>query len=134
MLSPALALLTVVGMCSSLEFAYLDFTHQDSDAMSEMAARGENLTSGKPDVDRTSGLADLRTTYRIGAGDVLQINVWKEPDASVPSAIVRPDGHIAMPLVKEVAVAGLTPAEVEHVIMGALKRYIPEADVTVVVS
>src|ERR1700724_1706479 len=27
--------------------------------------------------------------YRIGAGDVLQIVVWKEPEVSVPSMVVR---------------------------------------------
>src|SRR5262249_40037522 len=29
--------------------------------------------------------------YKIGAGDTLQIAVWKEPDVTVPSVVVRPD-------------------------------------------
>jgi polysaccharide export outer membrane protein len=74
------------------------------------------------------------SAYRIGCGDTLQIMVWKEPDASVPAAIVRPDGKIAMPLLKEIAVANLTPAEAEHVIGTGLRKYIQDADVTVVVS
>src|SRR3981081_1215601 len=32
--------------------------------------------------------------FRIGAGDVLQIIVWKEIDASVPETVVRMDGII----------------------------------------
>src|SRR5262249_22538424 len=54
--------------------------------------------------------------YQIGSGDTLQIAVWKEPDVTVPSVVVRPDGRITVPLIKEVSVAGLTPREAEKVI------------------
>jgi len=72
--------------------------------------------------------------YVIGAGDVLQIVVWKEPDASVPSVVVRPDGKIALPLVKEIEVAGLTPVEAEHRLTEKLQKLIVGADVTVIVT
>ncbi|HZS70291.1 MAG TPA: polysaccharide biosynthesis/export family protein [Candidatus Acidoferrum sp.] len=72
--------------------------------------------------------------YQIGAGDTLQISVWKEPEASVANAVVRPDGKIGMPLLKEVEVVGLTPREAEKIITSRLSKYIPAADVTVVVS
>jgi polysaccharide export outer membrane protein len=72
--------------------------------------------------------------YRIGAGDGLQISVWKEPDASVPSAVVRPDGKITIPLIKEVEVVGLTPAEAEKVITEKLDKVIQGVDVTVIVK
>ncbi len=80
---------------------------------------------------RDRGAAD---GYRIGAGDVLQIIIWKEPDASVPSVVVRPDGKIAMPLLKDVEVLGLTPTEAEQMLTQRLTRFIPAADVTVVVT
>ncbi len=72
--------------------------------------------------------------YVIGAGDVLQISVWKEPDASVPNVVVRPDGKISIPILKEVDVVGLTPTQLEKVITERLSRFIPAADVTVVVT
>jgi polysaccharide export outer membrane protein len=72
--------------------------------------------------------------YHIGAGDVLQISVWKEPEASVGSAVVRPDGKIGLPLLKEVDVLGLTPTEAEQLITSRLSKLIPAADVTVVVT
>jgi polysaccharide biosynthesis/export protein len=72
--------------------------------------------------------------YTIGEGDVLQISVWKEPDASVPSVVVRPDGKIAMPIIKEIQVIGLRPVELEKAITERLSKFIPAADVTVVVS
>jgi polysaccharide export outer membrane protein len=83
------------------------------------------------DVPKVHGVPD---DYRIGEGDVLQISVWKEPDASVPSAVVRPDGKITVPMIKEVQVVGSTPGELEKTIGERLTKYIPGADVTVVVS
>jgi len=72
--------------------------------------------------------------YQIGAGDVLQINVWKEPDASVPTAVVRPDGRISLPLIKDVSVVGLTPKQAEVMITQELGHFITGPDVTVVVA
>jgi polysaccharide export outer membrane protein len=100
----------------------------------------ENIGVESSDVGReparslTPDTANQFSTYRIGCGDTLQIMVWKEPDASVPSAIVRPDGKIAIPLLKEVAVVNLTPPEAEQVIAAGLRKYIQDADVTVVVA
>jgi polysaccharide biosynthesis/export protein len=76
----------------------------------------------------------LPDEYRIGAGDVLQVSVWKEPEASVGSTVVRPDGKIGLPLLKEVEVLGMTPKQVERTITAKLAKFIPGADVTVVVS
>ena len=71
--------------------------------------------------------------YRIGAGDALQIAVWKEPEASA-TAVVRPDGMISTPLIKEIQVAGLTPTQAEKLITEKLVNVIQEPDVTVVVT
>jgi polysaccharide export outer membrane protein len=76
----------------------------------------------------------LNSDYTIGEGDVLQVVVWGEPNASVQSATVRPDGKITMPLIKEVVVAGLTPAQVETVAQEQLSKLIQTADVTVIVA
>lgn len=72
--------------------------------------------------------------YRIGAGDVLDISVWKEPTVSVPSIIVRPDGKITVPLAKDISVAGLTTAQAEQVITKALSPFITDVNVTVIVT
>jgi polysaccharide export outer membrane protein len=72
--------------------------------------------------------------YFIGAGDVVQVSIWGEQSASVPSAVVRPDGKISMPLLKEVAISGLTPTQAGKTIAEQLDQYIKGANVTVVVS
>jgi polysaccharide export outer membrane protein len=71
--------------------------------------------------------------YQIGEGDVLQITVWGEKEASVPSVVVRPDGKISMPLIKEIVVAGMTPTQVERAVTDQLSKVIKGADITVVV-
>jgi polysaccharide export outer membrane protein len=80
------------------------------------------------------GAAGARDEYRIGEGDVLGVSVWGEPAASVTSVVVRPDGMISMPLIKDVHVAGLTPGEVEKAVTTLLEKHIKAADVTVIVS
>ena len=73
--------------------------------------------------------------YKIGAGDVLEINVWKEPDASVRGVVVRPDGKISMALIKEVYVVGLTPVQLEKLITEDLTKVMNlPPDVTVIVT
>jgi len=79
----------------------------------------------------TSGVSE---DYRIGEGDVLQISVMGEPTASVPSVMVRTDGKITMPLIKEITVSGLTPTELEKVVTEQLSKMIRVPDVTVIVA
>jgi len=74
------------------------------------------------------------SSYRIGAGDVLEISVWNEPQASVQSVVVRPDGKISLPLLKEVSAVGLTPMELQQILTGKFDKLIRGADVTVVVK
>ena len=64
----------------------------------------------------------------------MEINVWNEPDASVRSAVVRPDGKISMPSLKEVDVVGLTPVQLEKMITDGLSKIINSPDVTIVVT
>ncbi len=71
--------------------------------------------------------------YTIGPQDVLNINVWKEPEISrtVP---VRPDGKISLPLVGDIVANGLTPAQLEEKIAEKLSDYVSDPEVTVIVQ
>jgi polysaccharide export outer membrane protein len=77
--------------------------------------------------------ATVDPNYKIGPGDQLYINVWKEPDltASVP---VRPDGKISMPLLNDVQAAGLTPMQLSADVTNKLNKYVEQPHVTVVVT
>jgi polysaccharide export outer membrane protein len=70
--------------------------------------------------------------YRIGREDVLDVSVWRDPDLSrtVP---VRPDGFISLPIVGEVKADGKTPTELEADLREALKPFVQQPKVTVIV-
>lgn len=69
--------------------------------------------------------------YQIGAGDILWINVWHEPDFEIKSIAVRPDGKITVQLLRDVKAAGLTPTQLGELIEKGLKDYVTNAKVTV---
>jgi polysaccharide export outer membrane protein len=69
--------------------------------------------------------------YRIGAGDVLQILVWREPDASLPETMVQSDGKISVPLIGEIEAAGLTLPELQKVLVDKIGVFIHNPVVTV---
>jgi polysaccharide biosynthesis/export protein len=68
--------------------------------------------------------------YVIGAGDTLNINVWKEPTLS-GSVKVRPDGYITLPLINEVQVAGQTTANLRKTLEDKYKEFTTDPFVTI---
>jgi len=71
--------------------------------------------------------------YLIGAGDVLNIFVWRNPEVS-GSFVVRPDGMITTSLVEDIPVAGKTPTELARSIEKILATYLRDPVVTVTVN
>jgi polysaccharide biosynthesis/export protein len=71
--------------------------------------------------------------YVIGAQDVLDISIWKEPELS-RSVPVRPDGKISLALLNDVQAAGLTPSELAAQITSGLNKFMTNPQVTVIVS
>lgn len=72
--------------------------------------------------------------YLIAPADVLDISVWGEQELRRDELVVRPDGKISFPLAGDVDVAGKTTAEVKDLIENALRPYVPQAAVTVIVA
>ena len=70
--------------------------------------------------------------FTIGPEDVLGVVVWREADVS-GDVTVRPDGMITLPLIRDMKAAGLTPQELADRLQTALREYITDASVTVVV-
>jgi len=71
--------------------------------------------------------------YLIGAGDNINIFVWRHEDIS-GTFTVRPDGMITTSLVEDMLVSGKTPTEVARQAEEALSTYIREPVVTVTVN
>ena len=72
-------------------------------------------------------------SYIIGAGDSLNIIVWRNPELSM-SVPVRPDGKIATPLVDELSVQGKTSVQVAREVEKQLSKYVRDPVVTVLVT
>jgi polysaccharide biosynthesis/export protein len=70
--------------------------------------------------------------YRLGPGDKLRIEVYKDPQLS-QSVQIRPDGKITLPLVGDVEATGRTPLELRDMIAQSLKEYMNNPTVTVIV-
>ncbi len=75
--------------------------------------------------------AEMTKEYKIGVGDVLNINVWKEPDLSMEEAVVRLDGRITFPLLDDIKAAGLTTMELKKIIDRRLGEFVEAPLVTV---
>ena len=75
---------------------------------------------------------DAITEYRLGPGDKLRIEVYKDQQVS-QSVQVRPDGKITLPFVGDLDATGRTPIELRDTITEQLKAYMTNPSVTVIV-
>ena len=84
-----------------------------------------------PPAPRDAAMNDY--SYVIGAGDTLNIIVWRNPELSM-SVPVRPDGKISTPLVDELVAQGKTSSEVARDVEKKLGTYVRDPVVTVIVT
>lgn len=77
--------------------------------------------------------ASIATEYVIGAGDTLQVFVWRHEDIS-STVPVRPDGRISIPLVEDIVAVGRTPTDLARDIETRLAEYLRTPKVNVIVA
>jgi polysaccharide export outer membrane protein len=78
-------------------------------------------------------LATEAGEYRIGAHDLLEINVFEAPELN-RSLRVSAGGEISMPLLGSIQSAGLTAQDLEGVLEGRLRIYMKDPHVSVFVN
>ena len=88
-----------------------------------------NVVTEQP-VESSIGIVE---EYKLGIGDAVEVNVWRNPDLSV-AVIVRPDGKISVPLAGDVYVDGVSTEGLSKIIEERLSSYIRNPKVTVIVS
>ena len=71
--------------------------------------------------------------YIIGAGDSVNIIVWRNPELSM-TVPVRPDGKLTTPLVDEIPAQGKTSVELARDIEKLLAKFVRDPVVTVIVT
>jgi len=69
--------------------------------------------------------------YIIGTMDVLEIQVWEEPNFS-RQVLVRPDGKITLPLIGDIQAAGISTKGLQSLLTNKLKTYTKNPEVTVI--
>lgn len=103
-------------------------------ALQDKITRADAIVSSPGGTESGLGLSQVTTSeFRIGPGDVLDVNVWDNVHLSkvVP---VRPDGMISLPLVGDVRAAGKTAQEMRDHLVTELRRFIDAPTVTVTVT
>jgi polysaccharide export outer membrane protein len=80
-----------------------------------------------------SAMEPTSPEYRIGPGDNLEVFVWRNPELSV-TLPVRPDGRISTPLIEDLVATEKTPTQLARDIENALKNYVQQPVVTVMVT
>ena len=71
--------------------------------------------------------------YIVGAGDVLQIFVWRHDDLTT-SVPVRPDGKISIPLVEDMVAVGKTPTILARDLEEQLSEFLRTPKVNIIVQ
>ena len=71
--------------------------------------------------------------YVLGCGDTLKVTVWRHEETDA-DAVIMPDGKISLPLVGEVAAAGLTVDELKDELNRKYNEYITEPHITITVK
>ncbi len=94
-------------------------------ATKELRVQEFRVAAGTPDPGKPP-----EEFYVIGAGDVLNVNVWKEPSLS-GTVKVRPDGFVTLPLVNEIQVVGMTTTQLRKVLEDKYKEFTVDPFVTV---
>jgi polysaccharide export outer membrane protein len=94
-----------------------------------LAACSSTKMSGIPETADAAVLAE----YRIGVGDTLAVNVWRNPELSI-NVPVRPDGKISMPLIGDIMAADLTTEQLSQNITNSLTTYVRSPQVTIIVT
>jgi polysaccharide export outer membrane protein len=84
-----------------------------------------------PPAPASASAADY--SYVIGAGDTVNIIVWRNPELSM-SVPVRPDGKLSTPLIDEIVAQGKNSIELAREIETQLAKYVRDPVVTVIVT
>jgi polysaccharide biosynthesis/export protein len=96
------------------------------------SAAGPRPPVGATDKKPVAQAPSIPEEYRMSAGDKLRIEVYKDPQLS-QSVQVRPDGKITLPLIGDIEATGKTPIQLRDTIGAALKEYVTNPTVTVIV-
>lgn len=106
---------------------------QQKDQQKDQQAQAPRATAGSAAAaaEAAHGSVPDSNQYRLAPGDKLRIEVYKDQQLS-QSVQIRPDGKITLPLIGDLDAAGQAPVALRDSITTALKEYVTNPTVTVI--
>lgn len=129
----------IFAICLACSACFVEASAQSTNAPAGTPAKqpAPVATSAKPEAPAAAPTLPAGVTppagYVIGPDDQLSIVFWREKDLSA-DVVVRPDGLISLPLLNDVAAAGLTPEQLRVNITQGAGKFVEEPTVSVVVK
>ncbi len=81
----------------------------------------------------TTYAAKNDANYQIGLGDIIEVQVWKEPELSRTQP-VRIDGRISLPLIGDIEAVGRTTSELANYLEIQFSKIVTEPAVSVMLT
>jgi polysaccharide biosynthesis/export protein len=134
--SRILTLVALTGLALHAYGASAQGTRSQLQQASARPSESSSPAAAAPRPVATTGTATRawhEQEYRLGPGDKLRIEVYKQDQLS-QSLQIRPDGKITLPFIGDVAAAGKTSVELRDSLTTALKEYVTNPVVTVMVQ
>lgn len=99
-----------------------------------LAAAGVAAWAQQPPPQRPAAAVQSEPEYRLGAGDVVRVSVYQNPDLTL-EARVSESGVISYPLLGAIRIGGITVGEAERLIANGLRdgNYVKQPQVSVMV-
>jgi len=108
-------------------------------AMSSPVVSSESQVLPEKQVEAATSAANTTQAYILGPGDVISISVYSHPELSFPGQgssgglngiLVTNDGSVALPLIGNVTVGGMTMEQAQHTIAADYASYVVMPDIT----
>jgi polysaccharide export outer membrane protein len=101
--------------------------------LASAALLAQDAAAADPPLRSANDVSPIVGEYRLGAGDKLRIEVYKDTQLS-QSVQIRPDGKITLPLIGDLEATNRTPIELRDQITKSLREFITNPVVTVIVQ
>lgn len=133
-ISPPRKLVSLVLLCLFIAFPYSCKTTQAKKiSIAELQdVYFENIKDSENNLKILQALHDEKPVeFKLGAGDIISVSVYGEPDMSLEYVPIQPDGNFNYMLIGSVHAEGKTVEELRAEIEGKLKQYIKEPNVMI---
>jgi polysaccharide export outer membrane protein len=80
-----------------------------------------------------NGLTTPLPRFVLGPEDVLEISVWRDETLS-RTVMIMPDGTFSFPLIGDIQASGHTVNEVRDMVQEKIKKFVPDAPVSVIME